>query len=107
MTEKTKIGICSHYGATEENLAWVDYRTTCGEEFDGAEFRAATACDLPCGTVVRITELHNGKSVNVTVNDRLRGGASLDRILDMTHAAWDAIVSHDLKVTYCKYQIME
>ena len=40
---------------------------------------------LPFGTVVRVTNLHNGKSVQVRVNDR--GPFTAGRVADLSHAA--------------------
>ena len=48
---------------------------------------------LPFGTVVRVTNLANGKSVNVTINDR---GPYIDgRIIDLNEQAFTQIASID------------
>jgi rare lipoprotein A len=40
---------------------------------------------LPFGTIVHVTNLSNGKTVNVRINDR--GPFVRDRIIDLSHAA--------------------
>jgi rare lipoprotein A len=59
-------------------------KTSSGEAFDNHEFTAAHRT-LPFGTLVRVTNLSNDKSVVVRVNDRLapRGRHTID----ITYAA--------------------
>jgi len=60
-------------------------RTTAnGETFDMREFTAAHR-SLPFGTVVRVTNLNNGKMVFVKINDR--GPYVGNRIIDLSKAA--------------------
>ncbi len=59
-------------------------RTASGERFDKNAFTAAHRT-LPFGTKVKVTNLENGKSVIVEVNDR--GPFSSARILDVSPAA--------------------
>jgi rare lipoprotein A len=48
---------------------------------------------LPFGTVVTVTNLANGRSVNVTINDR---GPYIDgRIIDLNDTAFQQIASFD------------
>ena len=49
----------------------------------------AASKSLPLGTVARVTNLRNGKSVRVTVNDH--GPTSHDRIIDLSYAAAQAL----------------
>lgn len=72
-------GEASYYGA---ELA--GHRTASGERFDPSELTAAHRT-LPLGSKLRVTNLNNGKSVIVRVNDR--GPGSRSRILDMSLAA--------------------
>jgi bifunctional non-homologous end joining protein LigD len=59
-------------------------RTSSGEIYDMTKFTAAHRT-LPLGTVVRVTHVENGRSVEVRVNDR---GPFVDgRILDVSRAA--------------------
>lgn len=60
-------------------------RTTAnGETFDMKEFTAAHR-SLPFGTIVRVTNLNNGKMVFVKINDR--GPYIKNRIIDLSKAA--------------------
>jgi rare lipoprotein A len=58
--------------------------TASGEKFDKNAMTAAHR-DLPFGTRVRVTNLENGKSVVVRVNDRYMGGK---RVIDLSEAAF-------------------
>ncbi len=59
-------------------------RTASGQRFDKNAMTAAHR-SLPFGTKIEVTNLDNGKSVIVVVNDR--GPYSRDRILDVSPAA--------------------
>ncbi len=59
-------------------------RTASGEVYDGTELTAAHK-SLPFGTVVRVTNLDNGSSVLVRINDR--GPFKPGRIIDLSPAA--------------------
>ena len=58
-------------------------KTASGEPFDMNKLTAASN-DHPFGTTLKVTNVANGKSVEVRVNDRLTGG---DRIIDLSYAA--------------------
>jgi rare lipoprotein A len=77
-TGETESGKASWYGQ-EQGL-----HTASGERFDATELTAAHR-HLPFGTIVRVTNKQNGRSVEVRINDRgpWRGG----RIIDVTSAA--------------------
>jgi len=72
-------GVASYYG---NELA--GNRTSSGERFDPHAFTAAHR-SLPLGTKLRVTNLSNGRSVFVRVNDR--GPFTRGRILDVSLAA--------------------
>jgi rare lipoprotein A len=72
-------GTASYYGA---ELA--GNRTSSGERFDPRAFTCAHR-SLPLGSKVKVTNLSNGRSVIVRVNDR--GPFTRGRILDMSLAA--------------------
>jgi len=59
-------------------------RTASGEVFNPGAFTAAHR-KLPLNTVVRVTNLNNGREVKVRINDRgpFKGG----RIIDLSEAA--------------------
>lgn len=72
-------GTASHYAHRFNNR-----RTASGEKFDINEFTAAHR-KLPFGTIIRVTNLANDKSVLVRVNDR--GPHIRKRVLDLSYAA--------------------
>lgn len=59
-------------------------KTASGERYDRTAFTAAHR-KLPFGTRVRVTNLGNGKSVTVRVNDR--GPVKKSRVIDLSLAA--------------------
>ena len=76
-------GLASWYGVEEAGRA-----TASGEIMDPERLTAAHP-SLPFGSLVRVTALENGKSVDVIVNDR---GPHVDgRIIDLSFAAARAI----------------
>ena len=72
-------GVVSWYGA-----AFHDRPTASGEKFDANAMTMAHP-NLPFGTMVRVTNLRNGRSVVVRVNDR--GPFVGQRIADLSQAA--------------------
>lgn len=76
-------GIASWYGAKHHGR-----RTASGERFDQKKLTAAHPT-LPWGSVVRVTSLANGKSVDVRINDR--GPFIKGRIIDLSRAAARAL----------------
>ena len=78
-------GLASWYGDAHHGR-----RTASGEPFDQEALTAAHPT-LPFGTVVRVTNLRNGKTVDVRVNDR--GPVIAGRIIDLSRAAARAIGS--------------
>jgi peptidoglycan lytic transglycosylase len=76
-------GIASWYGPD-----FYGHRTADGEMYDGNEFTAAHRT-LPMPVNVRVTNLDNGKSIVVRVNDR--GPYAKGRIIDLSAAAAKAL----------------
>ena len=76
-------GIASWYGRH-----WQGRRTASGVRFDDRALTAASL-SLPFATRARITNLHNGQSVDVVVNDR--GPYHAGRIIDLSARAAQAI----------------
>jgi rare lipoprotein A len=72
-------GLVSWYG-----VAFHDRLTASGERFDSNGYTMAHPT-LPFGTEVKVTNLRNGRSVVVRVNDR--GPHVGKRIADLSHAA--------------------
>ncbi len=78
-----ELGIASWYGGKFHGRL-----TASGEIFDTNDFTAAHK-SLPFGTIVRVTNLDNGKSVVVRINDR--GPFVKGRVIDLSRAAAKAI----------------
>jgi len=78
-----EVGIASWYGHPYHGRA-----AASGEIYDMEQFTAAHRT-LPFGTLVRVVNLENEKSVEVRINDR--GPFAGDRIIDLSHAAAQAI----------------
>jgi rare lipoprotein A len=76
---RTQDGLASYYGAS-----FAGRRTASGERFDPSGFTAAHR-DLPFGTKIRVTNLDNGRTVIVRINDR--GPYADGRIVDVSWAA--------------------
>ncbi len=76
-------GMASYYGDEFDGRP-----TSSGEEFDQTELTAAHKT-LPFGTVVTVTNLDNGRSVTVRINDR--GPFAAGRIIDLSRAAAESI----------------
>ncbi len=78
LTGKTHVleGIASYY--------WQDQMTATGERFDKTAMTAAHKT-LPLNTRVRVTNVVNGRSVVVRINDR--GPYKPGRIIDLSQAA--------------------
>jgi len=72
-------GVASYYGSKFHGKM-----TASGEAFNMYELTAAHRT-LPFGTILKVTNLANGKSVTVTVNDR--GPFRKNRVLDLSYAA--------------------
>jgi rare lipoprotein A len=83
----TQQGIASFYGKAHQGR-----RTAMGERFDMTDFTAAHRT-LPFGTVVRVTNLHNGKFVKARINDR--GPHVKGRVIDLSMAAARALGIRD------------
>jgi len=72
-------GVASYYGDQFDKK-----KTSSGDTFDKNAMTAAHR-EFPFGTVLRVTNLSNDKSVEVTVNDR--GPFDKSRILDLSEGA--------------------
>ena len=59
---------------------------------------------LPFGTVVRVTNLANGKAVHVRINDR--GPHVTGRCLDLSRAAFEEIASLGSGIIWVEYEIL-
>ena len=78
-----QVGIASWYGGRHQGRL-----TASGERFDAGKLTAAHR-SLPLDTKARITNLENGRSVEVTVNDR--GPYIEGRVIDLSTRAAQAL----------------
>jgi peptidoglycan lytic transglycosylase len=79
------------------------HKTACGGTYSPSELTAAHR-SLPCGSKIRVTNLKNGKSVRVTVNDR--GPGAGDRIVDLSFAAAEALDFVKQGTTLVKVEVL-
>ena len=82
-TKPFQVGTASWYGQTFEGKP-----TASGEPYEMHDMTAAHLT-LPMGSYVRVTNLRNGKSVVVRVNDR--GPIVPGRIIDVSYGAAQAL----------------
>jgi len=76
---KVQVGIASYYGKEFHRKL-----TANGQKFNMYKVSAAHKT-LPLGTRVKVTNLNNGKSIRLTINDR--GPFKKGRILDLSYKA--------------------
>ncbi|MFW5996680.1 MAG: septal ring lytic transglycosylase RlpA family protein [Lentisphaeria bacterium] len=76
---EVETGLASYYSSSLEGR-----ETASGEVYRESRLTAAHR-DIPLGSEVRVTNLDNGKSVVVQINDR--GPYDDDRIIDLSKAA--------------------
>ncbi|MFZ1053751.1 MAG: septal ring lytic transglycosylase RlpA family protein [Candidatus Sulfotelmatobacter sp.] len=86
-----QIGTASWYGEDFEGKP-----TASGEDYEMYDMTAAHPT-LPLGSYVRVTNLHNGRTVVVKVNDR--GPIVPGRIIDLSYGA-----AHALAFEHCGLQ---
>lgn len=77
--------------------------TASGERFNKHEFTAAHK-KLPFGTILRVTNLRNGKDVYVRINDR--GPFIKGRVLDLSLASAEALHFNRRGVIRVKIEIV-
>ena len=79
LAQTTEEGVANFYNDTFQGK-----KTASGEVYDKGALTAAHK-KLPFGTKVKVTNVDNGKSVVVTVNDRM--AASNKAVIDVTRRA--------------------
>lgn len=94
-----EFGKATFYGAAVQGNG-----TASGETFDMYKFTAAHKT-LPFGTIIKATNLANGKSVNVKINDR--GPYGYGRILDLSSSAFEEIAWLGAGVIYVETEVVE
>jgi rare lipoprotein A len=98
----TQEGLASWYGR-----GWNGRKTASGETFDMHAMTAAHR-SLPLGTVVRVTNLENGRSAKVRINDRGPNVADDPRrILDLSARAASALGMIEDGVTRVKVEALD
>jgi rare lipoprotein A len=89
-------GIASYY--------WQDQMTSSGERFNRHDHTAAHKT-LPLGTRVRVTNLANGKSTIVRINDR--GPFKPGRVIDLSEAAAADIAMKDIGLVRVAIEVVQ
>ncbi|WP_039912904.1 septal ring lytic transglycosylase RlpA family protein [Cellvibrio mixtus] len=79
-------------------------KTASGEIYDH-KLNTAAHKNLPFGTKVRVTNLANGKTVIVKINDR--GPFIRGRILDLSKSAFSSIASVSSGIIEVKIEVIE
>lgn len=92
-------GVVSWYGAKFHGR-----KTASGEVYDKNELTAAHKT-LPFGTKVKVTNIRNGKTVVVEINDR--GPYVKSRVLDLSQAAFSEIGHTNSGVMHVEYEILD
>ena len=96
---KISTGVVSWYGDKFHGR-----KTASGEKYDKDELTAAHK-SLPFGTKVKVTNIRNGKSVVVEINDR--GPYAKSRVLDLSQAAFSEIGHTNTGVMKVEYEIIK
>lgn len=96
---KLSTGVVSWYGGKFHGR-----KTASGEKYDKHELTAAHK-SLPFGTKVKVTNIRNGKSVVVEINDR--GPYVKSRVLDLSQAAFNEIGHTGTGVMQVEYEIIK
>lgn len=94
-----QVGYASWYGSRFHGRL-----TANGEVYDMNKLTAANKT-LPFGTVVKVTNLENGRTVDVTINDR--GPFVAGRIIDLSRAAAEAIGLMSMGVAKVRLHIVK
>jgi rare lipoprotein A (peptidoglycan hydrolase) len=98
LANQTRYGMASWYGRTNRHP-----RTASGERFDDQALTAAHP-RLPLGSRVRVTNLRNGRSVLVRVNDR--GPFIPGRVIDVSKGAAQQLGFVDQGLAYVRISVI-
>jgi len=99
----------AYTGETQHGLAsWYSIKdgihTASGEHFDDHKLTAAHR-KLPFGTIVRVTNEQNGKSVDVRINDR--GPWTGGRLIDLSSSAADELDMKRAGIVPVEVEVLE
>ena len=97
--KRVEVGLASWYGGKFHGR-----RTASGEVYDMYQLTAAHKT-LPLGTSVIVTHIKNGKSVEVTINDR--GPFVRGRIIDLSYAAAQALKMVEEGVVKVRVEVLD
>lgn len=97
--KRVEIGWASWYGKKFHGR-----RTASGDVYDMHQLTAAHKT-LPLGTPVIVTHVNNGKSVQVTINDR--GPFVRGRIIDLSYAAAQALEMVEEGVAKVRVEVLD
>lgn len=97
--KRVEVGWASWYGEKFHGR-----RTASGEVYDMYQLTAAHKT-LPLGTSVIVTHVKNGKSVEVTINDR--GPFVRGRIIDLSYAAAKALEMAEEGVAKVRVEVLD
>ncbi|MBD3156689.1 septal ring lytic transglycosylase RlpA family protein [Candidatus Peregrinibacteria bacterium] len=100
---RSKEGHC--FGKASYYSDYLEGRSTStGEPYRASELTAAHLT-LPFGTIVRVTNLANGQSVDVRINDR--GPYITGRSIDLSKSAFDSIAHLGSGIIWIEYEIIK
>jgi rare lipoprotein A len=94
-----EVGLASYYSKSLQGR-----RTASGERYDQQALTAAHPT-LPFGSRVRVTNLHNGLSVVVRINDR--GPFVEKRVIDLSYAAANELKFVHKGTTKVRLEVLE
>ena len=94
-----EVGIASWYGSDFHNK-----KTANGEKYNMNDYTAAHRT-LPMPCIVKVTNLENGKSVNVRINDR--GPFAKNRIIDVSKKVAKKLEFYDKGTTKVKVEFLQ
>ena len=98
-TGEGKYGTASFYAKKFDGR-----QTANGETYNGAKYTAA--CNiLPLGTWIKVTNLHNKKTVVVKINDRMH--LKNKRLVDLSGIAATDLAFHGYGLTHVKIEIVD
>jgi len=93
-----------HYGKAAYYSKSLEGRRTASGEVYSPRKKTAAHPFLPLGTMVKVTNLGNGRSVVVRINDRMaRGGC----IIDLSRAAAEEIRALRAGIVRVKVEVLE
>jgi rare lipoprotein A len=99
LTGYKETGMASYYARILHHR-----KTASGERFDNYAMTAAHKT-LPFGSEVKVTNLNNGKSVTVRINDR--GPFVKGRIIDLSRAAFSQIADINKGVVKVEISVVQ